>query len=85
MFLCRIFRLQSFAIPGSIFLTILSGYLFPFPIALTLVCVVRRVGLSGKFVLVLCLWCGRLLLSVLFGWEEVGDEVFPRANIQMAK
>ncbi|CAD6195787.1 unnamed protein product [Caenorhabditis auriculariae] len=30
--------LQSFAIPGSIFLTILSGYLFPFPIAILLVC-----------------------------------------------
>lgn len=30
--------LQSFAIPGSIFLTILSGYLFPFFVALFLVC-----------------------------------------------
>ncbi|VDK44189.1 unnamed protein product [Anisakis simplex] len=30
--------LQSFAIPGSIFLSILSGYLFPFPLALLMVC-----------------------------------------------
>ena len=29
--------LQTFAIPGSIFLSIISGYLFPFPVALTLV------------------------------------------------
>ncbi len=29
--------LQTFAIPGSIFLSIVSGYLFPFPIALLLV------------------------------------------------
>uniref|UniRef100_A0A914CVI4 Transmembrane protein 41B n=1 Tax=Acrobeloides nanus TaxID=290746 RepID=A0A914CVI4_9BILA len=36
--------LQSFAIPGSIFLTILSGYLFPFSIALTLVCVCSACG-----------------------------------------
>lgn len=35
-----VLRLQSFAIPGSIFLTILSGYLFPFPVALALVCLV---------------------------------------------
>ncbi|KAI6183618.1 hypothetical protein M3Y97_00507800 [Aphelenchoides bicaudatus] len=36
--------LQSFAIPGSIFLTILSGYLFPFPIALFLVCTCSACG-----------------------------------------
>ncbi|VDM12632.1 unnamed protein product [Wuchereria bancrofti] len=34
--------LQSLAIPGSIFLTVLSGYLFPFPIALCLVCTVSH-------------------------------------------
>ena len=32
--------LQSFAIPGSIFLSILSGFLFSFPVALFLVCFV---------------------------------------------
>ncbi|KAI1707680.1 SNARE associated golgi protein domain-containing protein [Ditylenchus destructor] len=36
--------LQSFAIPGSIFLTILSGYLFPFPVALALVCMCSALG-----------------------------------------
>lgn len=32
--------LQTFAIPGSIFLSILSGFLYPFPLALFLVCLV---------------------------------------------
>ncbi|KAI6206492.1 Transmembrane protein 41-like protein [Aphelenchoides besseyi] len=36
--------LQSFAIPGSIFLTILAGYLFPFWIALILVCTCSACG-----------------------------------------
>ncbi len=34
--------LQSFAIPGSIFLSILSGFLFPFPLALCMVCLVSK-------------------------------------------
>ena len=34
------YSLQTFAIPGSIFLSILSGFLFPFPLALFLVCLV---------------------------------------------
>lgn len=34
--------LQTFAIPGSIFLSILSGYLYPFPLALFLVCLVSN-------------------------------------------
>ncbi|TSL68248.1 Transmembrane protein 41B [Bagarius yarrelli] len=34
--------LQTFAIPGSIFLSILSGYLYPFPLALFLVCLVDK-------------------------------------------
>ncbi|XP_066921125.1 transmembrane protein 41B-like [Clytia hemisphaerica] len=38
--------LQSFAIPGSIFLSILSGYLFPFPLALFLVCFCSSSGAS---------------------------------------
>lgn len=36
--------LQSFAIPGSIFLTILAGYLFPFYVALALVCLCSACG-----------------------------------------
>ncbi|CAA87776.1 Transmembrane protein 41 homolog [Caenorhabditis elegans] len=36
--------LQSFAIPGSIFLTILSGYLFPFYVAIVLVCSCSATG-----------------------------------------
>ncbi|KJH50201.1 SNARE-like domain protein [Dictyocaulus viviparus] len=38
--------LQSFAIPGSIFLTILSGYLFNFFIAILLVCTCSAIGAS---------------------------------------
>jgi hypothetical protein len=36
--------LQSFAIPGSIFLSILSGFLFSFPVALFTVCTVSSDG-----------------------------------------
>ncbi|CAI4224261.1 unnamed protein product [Auanema sp. JU1783] len=43
--------LQSFAIPGSIFLTILSGYLFPFPIAITLVCSCSALGAGVCYLL----------------------------------
>lgn len=38
--------LQTFAIPGSIFLSILSGFLYPFPLALTLVCTCSALGAS---------------------------------------
>lgn len=38
--------LQTFAIPGSISLSILSGFLFPFPIALLLVCFCSATGAS---------------------------------------
>ena len=43
--------LQSFAIPGSIFLSILSGFLFPFPLALFLVCFCSSCGASFCFLL----------------------------------
>ncbi|KAL1235328.1 Transmembrane protein [Trichinella spiralis] len=38
--------LQSFAIPGSVFLSILCGYLFPFFTALSLICFCSSVGAS---------------------------------------
>lgn len=43
--------LQTFAIPGSIFLSILSGYLFPFPLALVLVCACSAIGASFCYLL----------------------------------
>ena len=43
--------LQSFAIPGSIFLSILSGFLFPFPLALFLVCLCSATGASFCYLL----------------------------------
>ncbi|KAI1281959.1 Transmembrane protein 41B [Halotydeus destructor] len=38
--------LQSFAIPGSVFLSILSGFIFPFPLALFVVCLCSAIGAS---------------------------------------
>lgn len=43
--------LQTFAIPGSLFLSILSGYLFPFYVALFLVCTCSMVGATLCFLL----------------------------------
>ncbi|XP_057696392.1 transmembrane protein 41B isoform X1 [Corythoichthys intestinalis] len=43
--------LQTFAIPGSIFLSILSGYLYPFPLALFLVCLCSGLGASCCYML----------------------------------
>ncbi|XP_020894734.1 transmembrane protein 41B [Exaiptasia diaphana] len=43
--------LQTFAIPGSIFGSILSGFLFPFPLALFLVCLCSSVGASFCYLL----------------------------------
>merc|ERR1711902_320112 len=43
--------LQTFAIPGSIFLSIVSGYLFSFPVALLLVCFCSATGASFCYLL----------------------------------
>ncbi|XP_053600083.1 transmembrane protein 41 homolog isoform X2 [Plodia interpunctella] len=43
--------LQTFAIPGSIFLSILSGFLFPFYLALLLICCCSAIGASLCFFL----------------------------------
>nr|CAD7458051.1 unnamed protein product [Timema tahoe] len=43
--------LQTFAIPGSISLSILSGFLFPFPLALFLVCFCSATGASLCYLL----------------------------------
>lgn len=45
------FSLQAFAIPGSLFLSILSGFLFKFHIALTLVCTCSALGASLCYLL----------------------------------
>ncbi|XP_060530412.1 transmembrane protein 41 homolog isoform X2 [Cylas formicarius] len=50
VFLTYIF-LQSFAIPGSLFLSILSGFLFPFYVALLLVCTCSMIGATLCFML----------------------------------
>lgn len=61
--------LQTFAIPGSIFLSILSGYLFPFYLALTLVCFCSATGAT------LC-----YLLSYLVGTKLVNRFAKERAQ-----
>eukprot|EP00124_Ichthyophonus_hoferi_P005479 Ihof_evm1s805 gene=Ihof_evmTU1s805 len=43
--------LQTFAIPGSIFLSLLSGALFPFPMALFLVCLCTAIGATNCYYL----------------------------------
>eukprot|EP01137_Pigoraptor_chileana_P018289 Opistho-2@77543 len=43
--------LQTFAIPGSIFLSFLSGSLFSFPLALFTVCLCSAVGASNCYIL----------------------------------
>lgn len=63
LFITYIF-LQTFAIPGSIFLSILSGFLFPFPLALLLVCTCSAVGATLCYVLSSLL--GRKLLYKYF-------------------
>jgi len=50
-FLCIYIFLQTFAIPGSIFLSIISGFLFPFPLALFSVCFCSATGASFCYLL----------------------------------
>ncbi|KAF1764772.1 hypothetical protein GCK72_004722 [Caenorhabditis remanei] len=65
--------LQSFAIPGSIFLTILSGYLFPFYVALLLVCTCSATGAAICYTISMLI--GRAAIFYLFPeritkWQE---------------
>ncbi|KAG8223557.1 hypothetical protein J437_LFUL004431 [Ladona fulva] len=75
-------RLQTFAIPGSISLSILSGFLFPFPIALLLVCFCSATG--ATFCYLLSLLVGRPLVRKYFPekinqWAKTVDK--HRGNI----
>lgn len=63
-FFCTYIFLQTFAIPGSIFLTILSGFLFPFPFALTLVCTCSTIG-AGLCYIISHLAARRIVLRLL--------------------
>ncbi|XP_012279725.1 transmembrane protein 41 homolog [Orussus abietinus] len=69
LFIVYIF-LQTFAIPGSIFLSILSGFLFPFPLALLLVCTCSALGATLCYLLSSLL--GRKLLFKYFP-EKAND------------
>lgn len=46
-----VYSLQAFAIPGSLFLSILSGFLFKFHIALFLVCSCSAIGATLCYLL----------------------------------
>ncbi|XP_063223591.1 transmembrane protein 41B isoform X2 [Bacillus rossius redtenbacheri] len=56
--------LQTFAIPGSISLSILCGFLFPFPLALSLVCFCSATGASLCYLL--SLFMGRRVVFKYF-------------------
>ncbi|GFR61029.1 transmembrane protein 41B [Elysia marginata] len=43
--------LQTFAIPGSIFLSIISGFLYPFYVALPIVCICSAIGATNCYFL----------------------------------
>lgn len=64
IFMKSIFSLQTFAIPGSLFLSILSGFLFKFPVALLLICVCSALGATLCYLLSLLL--GRRLVKHFF-------------------
>ncbi|KAK7099449.1 transmembrane protein 41B-like isoform X2 [Littorina saxatilis] len=53
--------LQTFAIPGSIFLSIISGFLYPFYLALPLVCLCS--GLGASFCYLLSYMVGRRIVQ----------------------
>ncbi|BFZ04804.1 hypothetical protein BsWGS_07843 [Bradybaena similaris] len=56
--------LQTFAIPGSIFLSIISGFLYPFLLALPLVCLCSALGAS--FCYLLSYMVGRRIVQKYF-------------------
>lgn len=67
------FSLQTFAIPGSLFLSILSGFLFRFPVALTIICSCSAIGATLCYLLSMLL--GRRLVKYYFPkraeqWEQ---------------
>lgn len=69
------FSLQTFAIPGSLFLSILSGFLFRFPVALAMICFCSAVGATLCYLLSLLL--GRRLVKHYFPKraEQWGQQV----------
>ncbi|XP_014260505.1 transmembrane protein 41B isoform X2 [Cimex lectularius] len=56
--------LQTFAIPGSISLSILAGFLFPFPLAIILVCFCSATGASLCYLI--SFFAGRRLIYKYF-------------------
>ncbi|XP_002130177.2 transmembrane protein 41B isoform X1 [Ciona intestinalis] len=68
--------LQTFAIPGSVFLSILSGFLYPFYIALFLVCLCSGIGATGCYMI--SFFIGKPIVDKYLSarvqkWNEVVD------------
>ncbi|CAK8686313.1 unnamed protein product [Clavelina lepadiformis] len=68
--------LQTFAIPGSVFLSILSGFLYPFYLALFLVCMCSGIGATGCYMI--SLFIGKPLVNKYLServkkWNEAVD------------
>ena len=82
-FFCTYIFLQSFAIPGSIFLSFLSGFLFPFGLAIFTVCLCSAIGASLCYLISFC--AGRRLVIHYFPEkvEKLKEKVgHPRCSYQ---
>jgi len=69
--------LQTFVIPGSIFLSILSGFLYPFHVALFLVCLSSGIGATGCYII--SMYVGKPIVNKYFAertesWKKVVDK-----------
>jgi uncharacterized membrane protein YdjX (TVP38/TMEM64 family) len=51
IFFCLYVALQAFSVPGSVFLSVLSGALFPFPLAVFMTLLAASCGASSAFLL----------------------------------
>ena len=86
-FVCVYIFLQTFAIPGSIFLSIISGFLFPFPLALFAVCFCSATGYSifnsnktSTFSHITLFRRIILLSPLLSGWKKTSATLPPRQS-----
>lgn len=85
-FVCVYIFLQTFAIPGSIFLSIISGFLFPFPLALFAVCFCSATGyiifyfkkMNPFYKYLTAIFRRIILLSTLLsGWKKISATLPP--------
>jgi len=68
--------LQTFIIPGSIFLSILCGFLYPMKMALPIVCVCSAIGATGCYIISMLVGrplIDRYLLERVNNWRKTVD------------